>query len=126
MWLCGAIALSFSLHFVILYVPLFSVCILAISYSLTKLFYTIQTIFSVCALNCEEWIAVFKLSFPVILLDETMKFISRMRESTIKCRSAELTYLIVAWVGFLAVVLYLHPFITLYDSVSDPAYFSQL
>ncbi|VDK44717.1 unnamed protein product, partial [Cylicostephanus goldi] len=59
MWLCSAIALSMSLHFVILYVDIMS------------------TIFQITPLSVVEWIAVLKISFPVILLDEVLKFIAR-------------------------------------------------
>uniref|UniRef100_A0A0K0E519 Calcium-transporting ATPase n=1 Tax=Strongyloides stercoralis TaxID=6248 RepID=A0A0K0E519_STRER len=58
-WLCGAIFLSMSLHFVILYVPI------------------MNTIFQVIPLSFTEWMAVLKISFPVILLDELLKFIAR-------------------------------------------------
>ncbi|XP_071946401.1 calcium-transporting ATPase sarcoplasmic/endoplasmic reticulum type-like isoform X2 [Antedon mediterranea] len=58
-WLLGAIALSMSLHFVILYVDILS------------------TIFQITPLNWTEWIAVLKISIPVILLDETLKFVAR-------------------------------------------------
>ncbi|GJD12113.1 Sarcoplasmic/endoplasmic reticulum calcium ATPase 3 [Galdieria sulphuraria] len=54
-----AIIVSFILHFMILYIPFF------------------QKIFSVAPLNFEEWMAVVWLSFPVILLDEMLKFVSR-------------------------------------------------
>jgi len=59
MWLVGAMALSFSLHFVILYVEILS------------------TVFQVTPLNGEEWITVMKFSIPVVLLDETLKFVAR-------------------------------------------------
>nr|ABS19815.1 sarco/endoplasmic reticulum calcium ATPase isoform A [Pinctada fucata] len=58
-WLLGAIALSMSLHFFILYVDVMS------------------TIFQITPLNVAEWIAVLKISIPVIILDETLKFIAR-------------------------------------------------
>ena len=58
-WLCAAIALSMSLHFVILYVDILS------------------TIFQITPLNVTEWIAVLKISVPVIFLDEILKFIAR-------------------------------------------------
>ncbi|KAG9508873.1 Calcium-transporting ATPase sarcoplasmic/endoplasmic reticulum type, partial [Fragariocoptes setiger] len=59
MWLISAIALSMTLHFVVLYVDILS------------------TVFSVCPLNVYEWWAVLKISIPVVLLDEAMKFIAR-------------------------------------------------
>lgn len=58
-WLMGAIALSMSLHFMILYTPVFN------------------TVFQICPLTLEEWFAVLKISIPVVLLDELLKFISR-------------------------------------------------
>jgi len=58
-FLMGAIGLSMFLHFFILYVDFMSV------------------IFQITPLNGEEWIAVMKISFPVILIDETLKFIAR-------------------------------------------------
>lgn len=59
LWLLGAMGLSFSLHFVILYVELLS------------------SVFSVTPLNGEEWFAVMKMSIPVVLIDEVLKFIAR-------------------------------------------------
>uniref|UniRef100_A0A2C9K8Q4 Calcium-transporting ATPase n=1 Tax=Biomphalaria glabrata TaxID=6526 RepID=A0A2C9K8Q4_BIOGL len=58
-WLLGAICLSMCLHFFILYVDVMSV------------------IFQITPLNLEEWVAVMKISIPVILLDETLKFVAR-------------------------------------------------
>lgn len=58
-WLISAIALSMTLHFVVLYVDILS------------------TVFSVCPLNLYEWMAVLKISVPVLLLDEALKFIAR-------------------------------------------------
>lgn len=58
-WLLSAMALSMTLHFVVLYVDILS------------------TVFSVCPLNLYEWIAVLKMSVPVLLLDEILKFIAR-------------------------------------------------
>jgi Ca2+ transporting ATPase len=59
LWVLLAVALSFTLHFIILYVPFFA------------------SIFKVAPLNWEEWQAVLALSFPVVLLDEFLKFVSR-------------------------------------------------
>ncbi|VDO59802.1 unnamed protein product [Onchocerca flexuosa] len=58
-WLMSSIALSLSLHFVILYVEI------------------LATIFQITPLTIMEWFAVLKISFPVILLDEALKFIAR-------------------------------------------------
>lgn len=58
-WLISAMALSMTLHFVVLYVDILS------------------TVFSVCPLNLYEWFAVLKMSIPVLLLDEALKFIAR-------------------------------------------------
>jgi len=59
LWLMSSIALSMTLHFVILYVEILS------------------TVFQVTPLNGEEWLAVMKISIPVVLLDETLKFVAR-------------------------------------------------
>jgi Ca2+ transporting ATPase len=58
-YLLGAIALSFALHFMILYTPFLAL------------------IFQITPLTFSEWVAVFKFSIPVILLDEILKFLSR-------------------------------------------------
>jgi len=58
-WLIGAMVLSMCLHFVILEVDFLS------------------AVFQITPLNLEEWMAVLKISFPVILLDETLKFVAR-------------------------------------------------
>ncbi|BGP13640.1 hypothetical protein JCM10213_007817 [Rhodosporidiobolus nylandii] len=58
MYLVGAITLSMALHFMILYVPFFS------------------TLFQIIPLNLAEWKAVVAISFPVIIIDEILKFIA--------------------------------------------------
>jgi len=58
-WLMGAITLSMSLHFAILEIDVLS------------------AVFQITPLNLEEWFAVLKISFPVILIDEVLKFIAR-------------------------------------------------
>ncbi|GAA6029520.1 hypothetical protein JCM8097_003719 [Rhodosporidiobolus ruineniae] len=58
MYTVGAICLSMTLHFMILYVPFFS------------------TLFQITPLNWDEWKAVVAISFSVILLDEAFKFVS--------------------------------------------------
>uniref|UniRef100_A0AAY4D2U9 Calcium-transporting ATPase n=1 Tax=Denticeps clupeoides TaxID=299321 RepID=A0AAY4D2U9_9TELE len=58
-WLLGAICLSMSLHFLILYVE------------------PLPVIFQITPLNVTQWLMVLKISLPVILLDEMLKFIAR-------------------------------------------------
>uniref|UniRef100_A0A3B3RXE1 Calcium-transporting ATPase n=1 Tax=Paramormyrops kingsleyae TaxID=1676925 RepID=A0A3B3RXE1_9TELE len=58
-WLLGAICLSMSLHFLILYVE------------------PLPIIFQITPLNVPQWLMVLKISLPVILLDEMLKFIAR-------------------------------------------------
>ena len=58
-WLVGAIVISMALHCLILYVP------------------WLAATFSVAALTYKEWRAVFWFSFPVIIVDEILKLISR-------------------------------------------------
>ena len=58
-WLIGAIAISLLFHLVILYVP------------------WLATIFSVAPLSSREWYAVMWFSFPVIPVDEILKFAAR-------------------------------------------------
>jgi len=58
-WLLLAMALSFSLHFVILYVDFLNV------------------VFNISHLSFEQWMVVMKFSLPVLLLDEALKFVAR-------------------------------------------------
>jgi len=58
-WLLLAMGLSFGLHFVLLYVEFMA------------------KVFSVTPLNMDEWWVVLKFSFPVVLLDEILKLVSR-------------------------------------------------
>jgi len=64
--LLAAMTLSFSLHFVILYVPF------------------LASLFSVAPLSFNEWIAVFIISFPVILIEEVFKSFLRATEKKAK------------------------------------------
>ncbi|THH05080.1 hypothetical protein EW145_g5060 [Phellinidium pouzarii] len=57
-FLVGAIALSMVLHIAILYIPVFT------------------SLFAITPLNWTEWKAVLYISFPVILIDEVLKFVS--------------------------------------------------
>uniref|UniRef100_A0A4W5R5F9 Calcium-transporting ATPase n=1 Tax=Hucho hucho TaxID=62062 RepID=A0A4W5R5F9_9TELE len=58
-WLLGAICLSMSLHFLILYVE------------------PLPVIFQITPLDLTQWLVVLKISLPVILLDELLKFVAR-------------------------------------------------
>ena len=58
-YLLLAMAVSFGLHFVILYVP------------------TLATIFSIVPLTWNDWMLTLAFSFPVILIDEVLKLIGR-------------------------------------------------
>ncbi len=58
-WLLVAMALSFGLHFVILYVPV------------------LADIFSIVPLSFNEWLLVVAFAFPVVLIDEGLKFVGR-------------------------------------------------
>ncbi|XP_054913756.1 ATPase sarcoplasmic/endoplasmic reticulum Ca2+ transporting 1, like isoform X2 [Poeciliopsis prolifica] len=58
-WLLAAMTLSMSLHFMIIYVD------------------PLPMIFKLTHLSFEQWMMVLKLSFPVILIDEVLKFVAR-------------------------------------------------
>ncbi|KAL0347253.1 UNVERIFIED_CONTAM: Calcium-transporting ATPase 1, endoplasmic reticulum-type [Sesamum calycinum] len=58
-WLLIAMSISFGLHFVIMYVPFFA------------------NVFGIVPLGLNEWILVLAVAFPVILIDEALKFIGR-------------------------------------------------
>uniref|UniRef100_A0A0B7ADZ5 Cation-transporting P-type ATPase C-terminal domain-containing protein n=1 Tax=Arion vulgaris TaxID=1028688 RepID=A0A0B7ADZ5_9EUPU len=83
LWLIGAISLSMFLHFFILYVDVMSV------------------IFQITPLNVEEWVAVMKISIPVILLDETLKFVARKfadgKNPLYSCH-----WLVLVWTGYIS------------------------
>jgi len=70
-WLLLAMASSFVLHFFILYVP------------------AMAAVFSIAPHNAVEWILVFLFSFPVIILDEVLKYVGRMRNESERQQRAE-------------------------------------
>lgn len=85
-WLLGAIILSLSLHFLILYVePLPVSTLWKKTYCYVHLLIdhfpatssVPQLIFQVTPLCWSQWIVVLKISIPVILLDEALKYLSR-------------------------------------------------
>jgi len=59
LWLLAAMSLSFTLHFVILYIDVLAM------------------VFQVMPISWHQWVAVLKISCPVILIDELLKFIAR-------------------------------------------------
>lgn len=63
-WVIAAVLLSFALHFMIVYIP------------------WAASIFHVAPLNYEEWSIVFWLSLPVVFLDETLKFLTRLYQGS--------------------------------------------
>ncbi|CAN6471144.1 unnamed protein product [Victoria cruziana] len=58
-WLMLAMSVSFGLHFLILYVPF------------------LAEVFGIVPLSLNEWLLVIAVAFPVILIDEVLKFIGR-------------------------------------------------
>ncbi|KAG4191460.1 hypothetical protein ERO13_A07G094800v2 [Gossypium hirsutum] len=58
-WLLLAMSVSFGLHFLILYVPF------------------LARVFGIVPLSTNEWLLVIAVAFPVILIDEVLKFIGR-------------------------------------------------
>lgn len=89
-WLISAIGLSMTLHFMILYVEILS------------------TVFQICPLTVEEWFAVLKISFPVVLLDEVLKFFAR-KYSDGESPFSGFHWIVLAWVAYFA-FLYQFPF----------------
>ncbi|XVE79667.1 hypothetical protein DITRI_Ditri14bG0076400 [Diplodiscus trichospermus] len=58
-WLLLAMSVSFGLHFLILYVPF------------------LAQVFGIVPLSLNEWLLVIAVAFPVILIDEVLKFFGR-------------------------------------------------
>ncbi|KAK9193159.1 hypothetical protein WN944_003856 [Citrus x changshan-huyou] len=58
-WLLLAMSVSFGLHFLILYVPF------------------LAQIFGIVPLSFNEWLLVLAIAFPVVLIDEVLKFVGR-------------------------------------------------
>lgn len=64
-----------------------------------------QTIFQITPLNVAEWIAVLKISIPVIILDETLKFIARKFTDGNSSVVLELSVLVGVWAAYLGMML---------------------
>lgn len=60
-YLLVAMGVSFALHCVILYVPF------------------LATIFSIVPMTFQDWVVIFAFSFPVIIIDEILKFWGRLK-----------------------------------------------
>ncbi|MED6110076.1 Calcium-transporting ATPase 1, endoplasmic reticulum-type [Stylosanthes scabra] len=58
-WLLLAMSVSFGLHFLILYVPV------------------LAHVFSIVPLSFNEWLLVLVVAFPVIMIDEILKYVGR-------------------------------------------------
>ncbi|XP_070204858.1 sarcoplasmic/endoplasmic reticulum calcium ATPase 1-like isoform X1 [Littorina saxatilis] len=86
-WLVGAICLSMGLHFLILYVDVMSV------------------IFQITPLGVEEWVAVLKISIPVIILDETLKFVAR-KFADGKNPLFSMHWMVATWAIYIAMLVY--------------------
>ncbi|KAJ0979410.1 hypothetical protein J5N97_014884 [Dioscorea zingiberensis] len=63
-WLLLAMSISFGLHFLILYVPF------------------LAQVFGIVPLSLNEWLLVLAVAFPVIIIDEILKFIGRCTSSS--------------------------------------------
>ncbi|XP_008794312.2 calcium-transporting ATPase 4, endoplasmic reticulum-type-like [Phoenix dactylifera] len=63
-WLLLAMSVSFGLHFLILYVPF------------------LAQVFGIVPLSFNEWLLVLAVAFPVILIDEVLKFVGRCTSSS--------------------------------------------
>lgn len=87
LWLIGSMVLSFTLHFVILHIDFLS------------------TVFQVTPLTFDEWITVMKFSIPVVLLDETLKFVAR-RFTDGKSVIASVWGIVLMWSVFFAIIIY--------------------
>jgi len=63
-WLLVAIALSIGVHFVIMYVP------------------WLATLFHITALDAQDWLVIVVFSAPVVLIDEVLKLVGRIRQES--------------------------------------------
>ena len=63
--------------------------------------------FHICPLSWEEWFAVLKISIPVVLLDETLKFLSRNYvDGKDKDRMFGFVSCILMWFAFVVLCFY--------------------
>ena len=64
-----------------------------------------QVIFQITPLSVEEWVAVLKISFPVIILDETLKFVAR-KFADGKNPAYHLPLVILGWAVYVSLATY--------------------
>lgn len=64
-----------------------------------------QGVFQVTPLDADEWLTVMKLSIPVVLLDELLKFIAR-RISDGKSYIKTCHGLVLAWAIFFIIIIW--------------------
>jgi len=64
-----------------------------------------QVVFQITRLNVAEWLVVLKISFPVILLDETLKFGARHLADGRKSLHG-VHWVLAMWVAYVAGLLY--------------------
>lgn len=67
--------------------------------------FVLQGVFSVTPLDGEEWFAVMKMSIPVVLIDEVLKFVARKYIDGTKESNAGQT-VIVCWAIYFAFMWY--------------------
>ncbi|KAM3963127.1 ATPase sarcoplasmic/endoplasmic reticulum Ca2+ transporting SERCA isoform 1-T3 [Aphomia sociella] len=92
LWLVGSMALSFTLHFVILYIEVLS------------------AVFQVTPLSVDEWLTVMKFSVPVVLLDEVLKFLARKISDGEKRSLLHwldgMQWIVLMWAVFFGIIIY--------------------
>jgi len=64
-----------------------------------------QVVFQITPLNVAEWLVVLKISFPVILFDETLKFVARhLADGTSLFRGIH--WVTCMWAAYAALLVY--------------------
>ena len=59
-----------------------------------------------CPLTVAEWMAVLKISIPVVLLDETLKFVAR-KVGEGKNPLSEVHWICLMWAVYFGIIIYL-------------------
>lgn len=72
---------------------------------LTMVILCSQTVFQVTPLSADEWVTVMKFSLPVILLDESLKFVARKLADG-KGMLNGVHGIVIMWGVFFALLLY--------------------